>query len=102
MTAVVQEHTRWGPFVPAISHGEMLSRLRTLRAFVQCYVKREHPIHDALCDAESGEPADLELARIEFDRLPALKQRDILGSYAKHWQRKSQREKRRAANAEGV
>jgi hypothetical protein len=77
----------------------MLSRLRVLRAFAQCYVKPEHPIHDVLCDAESGEAADLELTRIEFDRLPALKQRDILGSYAKHWQRQSQR-KRRAADAQ--
>jgi hypothetical protein len=52
---------------------------------VQCYVKPEHPIHDALCDAESGEAEDLEAARIEFDRLPALRQRDILCSYARHW-----------------
>jgi hypothetical protein len=61
-----------------------------------------HTIHRALWLAESGEPEDLEAARIEFDRLPALKQRDILGNYAKHWQRKSQREKRRAAHAAGV
>ena len=46
--------------------------------------------------------ADLELARLEFDRLPALRQRDILDSYAKHWQRKARSAKRRAASAEGV
>ena len=80
----------------------MLSRLRVLRAFAQCYVKPEHPIHDVLYYAESGEPEDLELARIEFDRLPALRQRDVLGSYAKHWQRKSRRQKRSKVDAEGV
>jgi len=98
MTA--DERTRWGPFSPAISHSEMLSRLRTLRAFVQCYVKPGHPLHDVLCDAESGEPEDLELARLEFDRLPALKQRDILGSYARHWRRRTRRKSGKAAAEE--
>lgn len=93
------ERTRWGPFSPAISHAEMLSRLRVLRAFVQSYVKPEHPLHDVLCDAESGELEDLELARLEFDRLPALKQRDIISSYGEHWRRKARTAKRRAANA---
>jgi hypothetical protein len=70
----------------------MLSRLRVTRAFAQCYVKPGHPIHDALCDAESGEPEDLELARLEFDRLPALRQRDVLAAYARHWRRKPRKE----------
>jgi hypothetical protein len=82
------ERTRWGPFSPAISHSEMLSRLRVLRAFAQCYVKPLEPIHDALWAAESGEAEDLELARLEFDRLPALRQRDVLAAYARHWRRK--------------
>lgn len=87
------ERTRWGPFSPAISHAEMLSRLRVLRAFVQCFVKPLEPIHDALWAAESGEPEDLELARLEFDRLPALRQRDVLAAYARHWRRKPSRRK---------
>lgn len=89
MTA--DERTRWGPFSPAISHSEMLSRLRVLRAFVQCFVQPAHPLHDALWLAESGELADLELARLEFDRLPALRQRDVLAAYARHWRRKPSR-----------
>lgn len=95
------ELPRWGPFLLGISAVERLSRLRVTQAFTQSYVKREHPIHDALCDAESGDPADLEAARLEFDRLPALPQRHILDSYGKHWQRQEQR-KRRTANAEGL
>jgi hypothetical protein len=91
--------SRWGPFSPAISHSEMLSRLRVTAAFAQSFVKPGHPIHEILCDAESGEPADLEAARLEFDRLPALRQRDILDSYAKHWQRRIRGAKRRAADA---
>lgn len=92
------ERTRWGPFSPGISAEDRLSRLRVARAFTQSFVKPGHPIHDILCDAESGEPEDLEAARLEFDRLPALRQRDILDSYGKHWQRQARR-KRRAANA---
>jgi hypothetical protein len=80
----------------------MLSRLRVLRAFVQCFVQPAHPLHDALWRAESGEAADLELTRIEFDRLPALRQRDILNSYAEHWRRRARTAKRRAADAEGL
>jgi hypothetical protein len=68
----------------------------------QVYCPPLSPIHKALWLPESGEPEDLELARIEFDRLPALKQRDIISSYGKHWQRRSQREKRRAAYAKGL
>jgi hypothetical protein len=85
------ERTRWGPFSPAISHSEMLCRLIALQVFVQCFVKPEHPLHDALWRAESGSPEDLDAARLEFDRLPALKQRDILGSYARHWRRRTRR-----------
>jgi hypothetical protein len=98
----VIERTRWGPFTSGISFPEMLSRLRVTRAFVQRYVKPGHPIHAILCDAESGEPEDLELARLEFDRLPALPQRHILDSYAQHWQRKPRPRDRRMADAEGV
>ena len=89
----------WGPFNPALSHAEMLSRLRVARAFVQRYVRPGHPILAILCDAESGEPEDLELARLEFDRLPALCQRHILDSYAKHWQRKPRKRNRRMTHA---
>lgn len=92
------ERTRWGPFSPALSHAEMLSRLRVLRAFVQCYVKPLDPIHDALWAAESGEADDLELARLEFDRLPALKQRDVLAAYARHWRRKQPRRRTEVAS----
>jgi hypothetical protein len=97
----VAERPRWGPFLPGLSADERLSRLRLTQAFTQSYVKPGHPIHDILCDAESGEAADLELARLEFDRLPALPQRHILDSYGKHWQRQARR-KRRTANAEGL
>lgn len=85
------ERARWGPFSPAISHGETVARLRVLRAFVQDRVERRHPLHAALCNAESGEPEDLEAARLEFDRLPALLQRKILSSYGDHWRRKPSR-----------
>jgi hypothetical protein len=93
------ERTRWGPFSPGISAEDRLSRLRVARAFVQRYVRPGHPIHAILCDAESGEPEDLELARLEFDRLPALPQRHILDSYAQHWQRKPRPRNRRMADA---
>jgi hypothetical protein len=51
---------------------------------------------------EAPAAVDLEEARLEFDRLPALPKRHILDSYAKHWQRKARSAKRRAASAEGV
>jgi hypothetical protein len=93
------ERTRWGPFSPAISHAEMLSRLRVLRAFCQCYIGPHHPIHDVLWLAESGEWEDLELARLEFDRLPALRQRDVLAAYARHWRPKQPRRRTEAASS---
>jgi hypothetical protein len=89
----------WGPFNPALSHAEMLSRLRVMRAFVQCFVHPLDPLHDVLWLAESGEAEDLELARLEFDRLPALRQRDVLAAYARHWRPKQSRKRTEAANA---
>lgn len=81
------EKTRWGPFSPALSHFELVCRLRVVRAFCQVYVKNTEPVHDALVQAESGELSDVEMARIEFDRLPALTGRKVLGHYAEHWKR---------------
>jgi len=94
------ERTRWGPFSPAISHSEMLCRLIALQVFVQCFVKPEHPLHDALWRAESGSPEDLDAARLEFDRLPALRQRHILDSYSRHWRRRTRRNSGKAAAEE--
>jgi hypothetical protein len=76
----------WGPFAAAISHAEMVARLRTLRAFVQvCQPDRLHPLLKALWLAESGEAAEVEAARLELDRLPALTLRRVLGCYAAHY-----------------
>jgi hypothetical protein len=58
----------------------------------QVYCPPLSPIHKALWLPESGEPADLEAARIEFDRLPALVGRKILCSYAHHWRFSATRE----------
>jgi hypothetical protein len=84
--------TRWGPFTAAISHAELVSRLRVLRAICQRHFTDDHPVMRALYFAESGEPAEVEAARIEFDRLPALTGRHILGSYARHWKYAAKRE----------
>jgi len=94
------ERPRWGPFTFGISAEDRLARLLVTQAFTQCWVKREHPIHDALCDAESGDAADLELARLEFDRLPALRQRHILDSYSRHWRRRTRRKSGKPAAEE--
>lgn len=76
----------WGPFAPAISHAEMVARLRTLRAFVQvAQPDKLHPLLKALWLAESGDAAEVEAARIELDRLPALTLRRVLACYAAHY-----------------
>ena len=81
----------WGPFAPAISHAEMVARLRTLRAFVQvAQPNKLHPLIKALWLAESGDAAELEAARVELDRLPALLRRRVLGCWAAHWSFKTE------------
>ena len=73
----------WGPFSPAISHAEQVARLRTLRAFVQVLQPDKlHPLIKKLWLAESGDAAELEAARVELDRLPALTRRKVLGCWA--------------------
>jgi hypothetical protein len=69
----------------------MVSRLRVLRAFVQVYLGKTAPAYKALWLAESGDRAELEDARLEFERIPALQRRRVLGSYAAHWAFKAQR-----------
>lgn len=87
--AAAAAHTRWGPFVPSLSPTELLCRLMVLRAFVQVFVRGDEPIHQTLWDAEqraiTGDRGLIEAALVEFDRLPALAIRHVLGAYAKHW-----------------
>lgn len=64
----------------------MVARLRTLRAFVQvAQPDKLHPLLKALWLAESGDPAEVEAARIELNRLPALTLRRVLACYAAHY-----------------
>jgi hypothetical protein len=72
----------WGPWSGAISHAERVARLRSLRAIFVC-VSPRNPIITPLRLAESGEQQDLDAARIELDRMPALDQRNILALYGK-------------------
>jgi hypothetical protein len=74
----------WGPWANAISHAELVSRLRVLRAFIQVYIGKHQSAYKALWLAESGDPAELEAARLEMDRIPALHRRRIEGSYIAH------------------
>lgn len=74
----------WGPFHAALSHGERVARLRTLRAIVQLSVRDGMALQKALWLAESGEAEDLHGAMIELDRLPALTRRHVLSSYLRH------------------
>jgi hypothetical protein len=78
-------HTRWGPFVPRLTPTDLLCRILVLRAFCQVYASRDEPIHTTLWRAEHGETDQIEVALVEFDALPALTIRNILGSYAQHW-----------------
>ena len=48
--------------------------------------------YKALWLAESGDRAELEAAQLEFERIPALQRRRVLGSYAAHWAFKAQRD----------
>jgi hypothetical protein len=71
MTAAdLKDLTRWGPFTGSLSHVDLVCRLRVLRAFCQLYIPPPAPIVKALWLAESGEPAEVEEARIEFDAAP--------------------------------
>ena len=79
------EYTRWGPFSPAISHPELVCRLQVTRAFCQVYTGSDSPGCESLWRAASGELGEIEQARLEFDRLPALTGRKILSHYAEHW-----------------
>jgi hypothetical protein len=83
MTAAT--HTRWGPFVPNLPATDLLCRILVLRAFCQVFAPRGEPIHLTLWRAEHGEIDQVEVALVEFDALPALTIRNILGSYAEHW-----------------
>jgi hypothetical protein len=83
MTAAT--HTRWGPFVPNLDAIELLCRIVVLRAFCQVFVRDDEPIHLTLWRAEHGEIDQVEVALLEFDALPALAIRNVLGSYAQHW-----------------
>jgi hypothetical protein len=83
MTAAA--HTRWGPFVPSLTPTDLLCRIVALRAFCQVFTRRDETIHQTLWRAQHGELDQIEVALLEFDRLPALNIRNILGSYAEHW-----------------
>lgn len=94
------ERSRWGPFVFALSHPERVTRLLVLRAFCQLYLPRGAPLHRLLKLAESGEWDEIEDARLEFDRLPALTSRRILDSYLQHWRYTAKREPKPAPASE--
>jgi hypothetical protein len=53
------------------------------------------PLMAALYWAESGEDADLELAVIELDRLPARPRRNVLCSYGAHSTYKPKEDKKK-------
>jgi hypothetical protein len=72
----------WGPWDQAINAAERVARLRALRAFVQAFYGTNHALNKALYFAESLEPADLDGAALELERLPALDRRKILSTYA--------------------
>jgi hypothetical protein len=74
----------WGPWRPSISYPERVARFRELRAIAGVYVSRGHPLIAALWLAESGDPAEVEQALIELNRLPALQRRRVEASYADH------------------
>jgi hypothetical protein len=77
---------KWGPWAPSISHAELVARLRVLRAIVQlCQPNKLHPLIKALWLAESGDRDELEAAWLELERMPALTQRRVAGSWAEHW-----------------
>jgi hypothetical protein len=99
INTTAEERTRWGPFVLALSHPERVTRLLVLRAFCQLYVPRGMPIHRLLKLAESCSWDEIEEARLEFDRLPALTSRRILDSYARHWKYVAKREPKRGKEA---
>jgi hypothetical protein len=80
----------FGPWSGAISHAEQVARLRALRAIVVC-VAPSNPIITPLEVAESGEQQDLDAARIELDRMPALDQRRIVSLYGRLIQKPKKR-----------
>jgi len=49
---------------------------------MQAFYGTTHPLNKALYWAESGEPADLDAAALELERLPARDRRKILSTYA--------------------
>jgi hypothetical protein len=51
---------------------------------------------EALWRAEHGDLPEVEAALVEFDRLPALTIRKILGSYADHWKYASPKRERKS------
>ena len=75
----------WGPWAAAISHAEMVSRLRVLRAFVQNYIGKSAPVYKALWLAESGDRDELDAALAALNAVPALQRRRIEGSYIAHF-----------------
>jgi hypothetical protein len=92
----VQPKPRWGPWSPqfhsfVFEPGTPLERdfklaLRTVRTLVHIMASRHlgdtaRHLEQALAEAEHGKPTALETARILFDALPPLNQRNIIATY---------------------
>lgn len=92
----------WGPWCRAIDLCERIGRLRFLGATVQCGYGIDHPLIPALWWAESGEPADLEEARLELERMPTRDRRKIISVYGAATKRRTEETARRKINVRTV
>lgn len=71
----------YGPWTEGLDHAERIGRCRCLRALCLLLLGASHPLVTLLADAETDDAA-LDEAKAELDRLPALRRRRLLASYA--------------------
>jgi hypothetical protein len=81
----VPERKRGGPFgpwSPGVDRVERVAALRALAALVAVFCGSDHVAVDALRHAEADAGA-LDQALAEFDKLPSLRRRHVITTYAR-------------------
>jgi hypothetical protein len=83
---VSEVNAPFGPWVRGLDPRERAIELRTLAGLVYAYagmICDPRPCMEALRLAENGQSADLAVALVEFDRLPALVRRKIISTFGR-------------------
>jgi hypothetical protein len=81
MDGAATSHPPFGPWMPGAPEAERVAGLRALAALICVHCGSDHVAVDALRRAESDVTA-ADQALVEFDKLPSLRRRHVLATYA--------------------